>query len=302
MKVSIGIKSDPIQNRYSYEWLFKLMKELEVPFLQLGGFLELPLMEEGFFLDLREKAQKHGIRIKSLFSTYRILGGLFNGDPYFEKAARRMFEQYIHVGSLLGADYVGVNAGPVYLDKMEHKQEGILGFFIHMQELMKLAKEKGLKGLELEVMSCTAEFPSTPEEIDFFMQFFNRYHGEHIESTVPVYLLGDVSHGFVDRNETLIYTNYEIFEHSIPYMSEFHFKNTDSIYHTTFGFSPGEKEHGCVDLARIRQIIDANDDRWPVYETTGYLEHPGPKFGRDYSDYKLKNMLEESIMEIKKYF
>ena len=302
MKVSIGIKSDPIQNRYSHEWLLKLMKRLDVSYMQFGSFLELPQVDDGFFLNLREKAEKYGIRIKSMFSTYRVLGGFFNGDPYMQEAAKRIFERYIHVGSLLGVDYVGASAGPVYLDYMEHKQKGIERFFSHMKELMSIAKERGLKGLELEVMSCTAEFPSTPEENDFFMKFFNSYHKAHPERTVPVYLLGDMSHGFVDRNENVVYTNYEIFEHSIPYMSEFHFKNTDSIYHSTFGFSPDEIARGCVDLARIRKIIDINIDKWPVDEVTGYLEHPGPKFGRDYSDYKLEKMLTESITEIKKYF
>ena len=302
MKVSIGIKSDSIQNRYSHEWLMKLMKRLDVPYMQFGAFLELPQVDDGFFLDLREKAEKYSIRIKSMFSTYRVLSGLFNGDQYMGKAARKIFERYIHVGSLLGVDYVGVNAGPVYLDNMEYKQKGIERFLPHMQELMRISKERALKGLELEVMSCTAEFPSTPEEIDFFMHFFNRHHKANPDTSVPIYLLGDVSHGFVDRNENVIYTNYEMFEHSIPFMSEFHFKNTDSIYHSTFGFSPEETAQGCVDLARIRKIIDKNSEKWPVDEVTGYLEHPGPKFGRDYSDYKLEKMLTESITAIKQYF
>ena len=62
MKLHLGIKSDPIQKRYSYEWLFTIMKRLGIQYLQLGGFLELPLLEDDFFYRLREKAGKKDIK------------------------------------------------------------------------------------------------------------------------------------------------------------------------------------------------------------------------------------------------
>jgi ribulose-phosphate 3-epimerase len=302
MKLHLGLKSDPIERRYSYEWLFDLMKKMDVHYLQLGGFFELLLLEDDYFLNLRENAEKKEINISSLFSSRRELSGFFSNNRYLEKTARIIYEKYIHVGSLLGVNYVGASIGPIMLDMLEYKNEGTHLYFNNMKDLMHMAKEKGLKGLTMEVMSCSIEFPTTPEEIDFFINTLNSYHKENVESTVPVYLLGDISHGYADRNENVVYSNYEIFEYSIPYMCEFHFKNTDYIFNETFGFSKEENSRGCVELQRIKDIIVRNQKNWPVENVMGYLEHPGPKLGRDYSDYKLENMLIGSIDVLKRYF
>ena len=302
MKLHLGIKSDPIQKRYSYEWLFNIMKRLGIKYLQLGGFLELPLLEDDFFYRLREKAGKKDIKIKNLFTAHREMSGFFNGDTHMEKAARIIYEKFINAGALLGADYVGTSAGPVYLDMIDNKDRGIKCYFKHMKELMGLAKEKGLKGLTIETMSSSIEFPTFPEEIDYFMRTLGGYHEKNRESTVPAYLLGDISHGYADKNGKVVFSNYDQFEHSIPYMCEFHFKNTDNIYNETFGFSEEEQARGIVELPRIKDIIFRNIDKWPVDNVTGYLEHPGPKLGRDYSDYRLESMLEESINALKNIF
>jgi len=302
MKLHLGIKSDPIQNRYSYDWLFSIMKQLEIKHLQLGGFFELPLLEDGFFYDLRNKADNKDIVIKSIFTAHREMGGFFNGDKYMEKAARKIYERYIHVASILGADFAGTSAGPVYRDKMDYKEKGIECYLFHMKELMHLAREKGLKGLSIEVMSSSNEFPTFPEEIDFFIKDLMSYYRANKESTVPVYLLGDISHGYADKDGNVVFSNLELFQHAIPYMCEFHLKNTDSIFNQTFGFSPEELSIGIIDLNTIKEIIFKNSEKWPVNEVTGYLEHPGPKLGRDYSDIKLERMLVESIKTLKKYF
>jgi len=302
MKLQLGIKSDPVENRYSLEWLFSLMRKLEIKYLQLGGFFELPLLEDSFFYDLRHKADKQGIVIKSLFTAHREMGGFFNGNKYMEKAARIIYERYIQAASIMGADYAGTSAGPVFRDKMEYKQKGIQRYFSHMKELMHLAKEKGLKGLSIEVMSSSNEFPTFPEEIDYFMEYLGSYHRANRESTVPVYLLGDISHGYADKDGKIIYSNIQLFQHAIPYMCEFHFKNTDSIFNQTFGFTREELSRGIIDLSIIKKIIYQNSEKWPVNEVTGYLEHPGPKLGRDYSDIRLEQMLAESMHTLKKYF
>jgi hypothetical protein len=41
MKIELGIKSDPVEYRYSYEWLFRIMEQENVTHLQLGTFFEL---------------------------------------------------------------------------------------------------------------------------------------------------------------------------------------------------------------------------------------------------------------------
>ncbi|MBN2322333.1 MAG: hypothetical protein JXQ30_01250 [Spirochaetes bacterium] len=295
MQLHIGVKSDAIQNRYTYEWLFGLIRSYGIRYLQLGGLLEMPLLEDGFYHDLRDKAGRYGIRIKSLYAAHRITAGFFSRDPLLERAARRIYEIYIHAGGVLGADYVGANAGVVYQDHPEFKEPGIESFLGHVRELMSLAKREGVKGITVEAMSCSFEWPTTPAEIRFLSTFAAEYHREHADTTVPLYILGDVSHGYANEQRVVVHSHYDIFESAIPYMCEFHFKNTDGIYDSTFGFSEGERKTGVVDLRKIKKIIESNAGRWPVDEVVGYLELPGPKFGRDYSDPLLKRQLAESL-------
>ena len=68
MKIEIGVKSDPIQYRYTYEWLFDLMREQKVRYLQLGSFFELYMLDDSFFKDLRNLAEKKDIEIRSCFT------------------------------------------------------------------------------------------------------------------------------------------------------------------------------------------------------------------------------------------
>jgi hypothetical protein len=295
MKFHIGVKSDPMQNRYTYEWLFELMRSYGIHHLQLGGLLEMPLLEDGFYHDLRDNAERYGIHIKSLYAAHRITAGFFSRNASLEKAARRIFEIYIHAGGVLQTDYVGANAGVVYQDHPEYKERGIECYLGHIRKLMAFAKREGLEGITVEAMSCAHEWPTTPDEIAFLAQVASEHHKAHVDTTVPLYILGDVSHGYADEQRVVVHNHYGIFESAIPYMCEFHFKNTDKIYDSTFGFSEEERKTGVVDLREIKKIIYRNADRWPVEDVVGYLELPGPKFGRDYSDPLLKKQLSESI-------
>jgi hypothetical protein len=85
-------------------------------------------------------------------------------------------------------------------------------------------------------------------------------------------------------------------------MCEFHFKNTDAVFGSTFGFSDSEKKKGVVSLEKVKDLLISNKAMWPEPEMVGYLEHPGSKLGRDYSDYHLEKMLTESIESIRKVF
>lgn len=298
--ISIGIKSDPIEYRYSYPWLFDLMAELEIKYLQLGSFFELYSLDDQYFVDLKEQAAIRGIEIKSLFTAHRELGGFFTGNPYMEQVARKNFEKLIHVASIVGANYCGSNPGAVYRDQIHFKPEGISCYLQHMQELMTLAKSKGLRALNMEPMSCLAEPPTTPEEMDFMIRSLWAYHDLHKGDTVPVYLCGDISHGMADEHFQIKYSNLELFEHGIPMMSEFHFKNTDQHFNSTFGFSTDETKKGIVNLEEIKNLL--HNHTFPVDDVVGYLEIGGPKTGRDYSDPLLKGMIKESITTIKNVF
>ena len=300
--IYLGIKSDPIEYRYSYDWLFDLMSDYEITYLQLGSFFELYFLEDRFFHELRDKAERKNICIKSCFSAHRELGGFLTGDPYFEKATRTCFERYIHVGEILGVDYLGANMGAVYRDKMDEKAAGIERYVRHMKELVSLAKTSGIQAMTIEPMSCTAEPPSFPEEVLSLMRTFGEYHRQHPSTTVPVYLCGDISHGVANREKQVLHGNVELFELEIPYMAEFHFKNTDNLFHSTFGFSQEEMKRGIIDLDMFHAIIHQNVEKWPVDDVVGYLELSGPKLGRDYSDCTLKKALTESLVALKSVF
>lgn len=302
MELLLGIKTDPVEYRYTYEWLFSLLHRLSVRYVQLGSFFELYCLDDEYFIDLRKTAERHGIRIKSCFTSHRELGGFFSGNPYLEKAARKSYEKLIHAASLLGSDYAGSNPGSVYRDRMNLKDAGIRCYLDHMKELVMLAKEKGLKALTLEPMSCSAEPPATPEELDYMLGELADWHQKNPQTSVPLYVCGDISHGLADRDGKVVHDNTELFIHQIPHMAEFHFKNTDSLFNATFGFSAEEQARGKVNLKNLRSVIETHASRFPVREVAGYFETSGPKLGRDYADGKLEETLSQSIGELKKAF
>ncbi|TFG64379.1 MAG: hypothetical protein E4H36_03195 [Spirochaetales bacterium] len=302
MKVHIGVKTDPVEYRYSYEWLFALMKSLSLTHVQLGSFFELYMLEDGYFRDLRKTADSFGVSIKSCFTSHRELGGFFTDNSYLEKAARSAYERLIHAASLLGADYAGSSPGFVYRDKPHLKARGIACYLSHMKELTMLAKEKGLKALTLEPMSCFAEPPSTPGELDYILGEAADWHNKNLNTSVPLLVCGDISHGYADSQKRVVHDNMDLFVHQIPHMAEFHFKNTDGIFNATFGFSPEEQKRGKVDLRELKNIIDVNETRFPAEDVAGYFETSGPKLGRDYSDRSLEAILVSSLTEIKKVF
>lgn len=301
MDINIGIKSDPVEYRYSYEWLFKILRKCGIEYMQLGSFLELYFLPDDYFKELHELANKYDIRINSCFTTHRELGGFFAGNPHLEKVARSNYERYIEVAAILGADFVGSNPGALYRDRMNLKSEGIESYLKHMRELMHFAFDKGLKGLTIEPMSCLAEPPTLPGETSYMLGTLNEYHRKNSD-TVPVYICGDISHGYADIDKKIIHDNYQLFESQIPYMCEFHFKNTDNIFNSTFGFSREECMRGIVKLEKVRNVIDNNEKKFPRADVTGYLEIGGPKLGRDYSDCKLEEQIVNSFAAIREVF
>lgn len=300
MKIHLGLKTDPIETRYSFDWLFDLLAEEGIRYVQLGSFYELYFLDDSWFTELRTKAEARGLRIKSVFTAHRELGGFFYGDPRMERAARRGFERLLEVGALVGADYVGSNPGSVHRDRLADKAAGIACYLRNLKELSRRARQLGLKALTMEPMSCLAEPPSTPLEIAHLCGEMAADQSAHPHDTVPAWLCGDISHGLCDAERRVVHSNSAFFAAGIPRMCEFHFKNTDQIFGSTFGFSPEENERGIVDLAVLRRLCDTG--KWPVDEVVGYLEIGGPKVGRDYSDPLLGRELRASLRAIKEAF
>ncbi len=303
MKLHLGVKTDPIQYRYSYDWLFRLMAEEGVVFAQLGSFFELYQLPDEFFLDLRRRAENHGVRIVSMFTAHRELGGFFRDDgPGWARVARRNFERAIEIGALLGARSVGSNPGAVPRDRMGAKAAGMATYLAHAKELMRFAATKGVEWIGIEPMSCLAEPPTLPDEQRAMASELAAYHEAHPETTAHAGLCADVSHGYADAERRVIFTNLDLLEAGLPWTHELHLKNTDAIFNSTFGFTAAERERGIVDIPKIRDWLRARADRLPVKELIGYLEIGGPKLGRDYSDGQLEGMLRESLRYLKAHW
>lgn len=300
--IELGIKTDAIETRYSFEWLFDLAAAEGVKHIQLGSFYELYHVDLSYFADVRAAAEKRGLTITSVFTAHRELGGFFTGDRRLVAAARQGYERLIAVAHTVGATFCGSNPGAIYRDRPETKAAGIACYLDHMKELSALAKKSGLKALTMEPMSCLAEPPSTADEITHMMKVLGEHHAKNPTTTVPTYLCADISHGLADKDKRVLLSNTALFEAGAPWTAEFHFKNTDAVFSSTFGFSPGECAKGIVNLAEWKQFLDRLAPKFPVNSMVGYLEISGPKTGRDYTDPHLGGALRESLRAIRQVF
>lgn len=301
MNIALGVKTDPFEHRYSYDWLFDFLAECGVKNVQLGSFFEMYFLGDDWFASLRKKAEDRGLRIGSVFTSHRELGGFLTGDAAFETVTAQNHERLLRIAALVGAEYAGTNMGAVYYDKMAFKREGVRRCVEHLKRMSRLAHAHGLRALTIEPMSCLAEPPTLPEECRDIMEELAAFH-QHTPATVPVYFCGDISHGYADAERTVMADNWSLFETQIPYMCEFHFKNTDAIFNSTFGFGPDEQKRGIVDLARLRALIDANAAKFPVDRITGYLEINNIKSGRDYTDTTVARYIGDSLDALREHF
>lgn len=295
LKLQLGVKTDPAQYRFSYEWLFRLLADEGIHYVQLGTFFEIYQLPDEFFLKLRCEAEDLGVRIHSIFTAHRELGGFLVDEPGWEAVARRSFERLIRVGSLVGAQSVGSNPGAVYRDRMGTKGQGVERYVRHMKELMQLACEQGVPWLVIEPMSCLAEPPTLPDEIRRMGDELTAWHDQHPQSTARVGYCTDIAHAYADGDLTVRSNHLEMLEATLPYLYEMHLKNTDPKYSAVLGFGPEERRSGIIEIEPIRQMLLARAETIPADELVGYLEIGGPKLGRDYSDRELAGQLRASL-------
>ena len=296
MKLQLGIKSDPVEYRYSYEWLFRLMEREQISHLQLGTFFEIYQLPDEWFTDLRRKAADHGVSITSVFTAHRELGGFFRDDgPGFEAVARKNFERLIDVSGLLGARFVGSNPGAVLRDRMGTKFQGSETYLRNFRDLQRRAGDFGIDWLTIEPMSCLAEPPTLPEEMDAYMKAV-------LPPAPGVARAGycmDISHGYANAQKEIICDPITLLRSALAHTCEIHLKNTDALFNSTFGFGPAEREKGIINVADFRDLLLAEAGTVPVDQMIGYLEIGGPKLGRDYSDGDLERNLRESLAHLK---
>lgn len=297
----VGVKSDPIEYRYSWDWLLRILSEEGVRNLQIGTFFELYHLPDSEFLSLREKAERLGVRISSVFTAHRELGGFFRGDPVWESVALQNYQRLIRVGALLGARSVGSNPGAVMRDRMDLKRSGIRSYIDSMKQLMHMATQQGIEVLTIEPMSCLAEPPTLPSELEEIALELSAYHLQFPAETARMGYCFDISHGYVDEDRVQRHSAYELLESALPYVTELHLKNTDAFLESTFGFTPEDRARGIVDVAETKNYLLAHAGALPR-ELIGYLEIGGPKLGRDYSDKDLERQLRLSIRYLQEQF
>ncbi len=302
MKLKLGIKSDPIEYRYTYPWLFRFMAECGVTSLQLGSFFEMYQLPDEWFVRLKRKAGDFGITIDSCFTAHRELGGFFREDPEWEPVAIRNFRRFIEIGAILGARAVGSNPGAVPRDVMGTKPCGVRRYLDAMKDLMAFARENGLEWLTIEPMSCLAEPPTLPEEIISWGQELTAWHEANPAKTARIGYCSDISHGYWNSDKSSCINHVDLFKASLPWLYEVHLKNTDSSYGSTFGFERVNLGNGIVDVAEFRRLLEENAASLPVETLHCYLEIGGPKLGRDYSDHLLENQLRESLAYLQEHF
>lgn len=299
LTLQLGVKTDPTEYRFSYPWLFRLLADEGMQYVQLGTFFEIYQLPDEYFHRLRREAEDQGLRIHSIFTAHRELGGFFNDEPGWEALARRNFERLIEVGALLGAQSVGSNPGAVYRDRMDTKRRGTQCYVRHLKELMQFAHEQGVPWLTVEPMSCLAEPPTVPGEIRQMADELDEWHRAHPDSTARVGYCTDIAHGYADQEGTICHDHLELLEATLPHLYELHLKNTDNRYCSTFGFGEADRQRGIVEIEPVRQMLLARAADLPVPELVGYLEIGGPKLGRDYSDHGLAQQLRDSLSYLK---
>lgn len=302
VQLRLGVKTDPIEYRYSHAWLFRLLADEGVRFVQLGTHFELYQLPNAFFEQLRRDADDAGVEIDSAFTAHRELGGFFREEPGYEQVARRNFERYIEVGAILGCKSIGSNPGAVMRDRMGFKARGIACYVKHMKELLHFAHERGVRWLTIEPMSCLAEPPTLPDEVQAMGDELTAYHNAHPTTTARVGYCTDIAHGYADRDGRIVFDHWQLFEATVPYLYEVHLKNTDAQYNSTFGFTEKERQKGIIDVPQFRRLLLERSAQLPSGELAGYLEIGGPKLGRDYSDHHLEASLRESLRYLRRTF
>ncbi len=301
LPLEIGLKTDPMEYRYSYEWLFRYMQRRGLRHLQLGTFFEVYHLPDDWFVSLRALAAAHGVRISSVFTAHRELGGFFREERGLYETAYRNFARLIEAGGLLGAACVGCNPGAVPRDRMETKEAGSLRYLSAMEKLLHHAWLHGVETVTFEPMSCLAEPPTLPEEIRAFSEHLAQYHARVPDTAAPGICL-DISHGYADADGTSRVAPLEMLEASLPWLAELHLKNTDARYCATFGFGAADRARGVVDLSAVRTLLEAHAGALPRVPLVAYLELGGPKLGRDYSDSLLEAELDASLDHIQEVF
>ena len=303
MTVHVGVKSDPIENRYSFDWLFGLMAEQHVGWLQLGSSFPFFHAEAEWFRDLSRRAERRGIRIESTYSSYREMTGFFAADPHLEAASRFAWERLIQVAVVGGRLFRGIElrlGAPRPPRREGARPRAVLpppeGALAHREGRRPLGAVHRAHVVALRAaIDPRGDGPGDPG------------NGRVPRGRSPPARCPSSSAPTSPTASRTATGGWWSTTGACSRRASRTRASSTSRTPTTGSTGPSgsprrSARRGIVDLERFRALIDANADRFPVQELVGYLELPGPKTGRDYTDNLLGSALGESLAALKAVF
>jgi len=272
MQINLGVNLSFVGTRWikPEEWTRIVAEDLKVKYIQFFSDILDPIFTP---LKLRRKTchkikklcQRYGIVIQSNFSGTipHCLNLLFHPDKEMRDAAVKWFENGIEdtlqMGSFGYGSFLGALPQKALLDDKE-KNSLIEELLSKWGYLSKVGKEKGLKFMLFEPMSCRREIPSTISETRWWYKKLNEV------SELPVYLLIDVGHGNVDSPNRKDVDPYAWVEEFSRETLVVHLQQTDKITSKHWPFTKEYNRKGIIDAERIIKIFQNRGEKeiYPV--------------------------------------
>jgi len=261
MKINLGVNLSFAMSRYvePEEWTRIVSEELKLTYVQFFSDLLDPLftppsVRSEVCQKIKELNKKYNLRIHSVFSGTipHCLNLLLHPDKRMRKASIRWYKKGIEMTSEMGSSGYGGFFGAFSRKDAQdgEKKRALLRELIeHWRHLSRFAREKGMKFLLFEPMSCIREFPSTISETRWLYQKLCQ------SSELPVYLCLDVGHGRAHSAEK---------EDANPYawLREFacknpvvHLQQTDGMVSRHWPFTREFNEQGKIEAEKLIRTL-----------------------------------------------
>ena len=282
--LELGVRIDPTEDLYSYEWILQLMQEEEIRCAQLASFFGLYQLTDASVLELKARAEHFGVSFTSISAVHRELCGLFRPEKEYQRIATGIFERLVDIGALLEANSVGINVPmvPRHGDTRQEQQDGFRVRLGRLKDLVHRAQERGIDTLTVEHTTLDQRIA---EELD-------------ADGTCTQIEAATIRYSFDTRSMATD----RMLTHVVPQLHELHLRNTDLNLLGTFGFSERDRTVGIVDIPKLRQLLVSQPggphQRW----ITGYAEVAGPKPGGSHLDKTIQRANRESLRYLRETF
>jgi len=261
MKIELGVNLSFAMTRYvePEEWTRIVSQELHLDCVQfftdlLDPFFTPSSVRSEVCQRIRNLSKKYKLRIHSVFSGTipHCLNLLFHPDRRMRKAALRWHEECIKMSSEMESSGYGSFLGAFSKKDIqdEEKKKALLEELVeHWGYLSHFAKEREIKFLLFEPMSCIREFPSTISETKWLYRRLSEV------SELPVYLCLDVGHGRAssgDEEDADPYAWLREFASGNPAV---HLQQTDRIVSRHWPFTKEFNQRGKIEAKKLIRTL-----------------------------------------------